>query len=501
MMKKILLFLLLSLLMTGSAFADCLMYIDDFTVTPDQLGTVIELRVKALYSARLNSWILDITYPEGLTPINAVPGADYDITYINSSGNTAINSPIFYPNDDYTRIIGFAYEQGYWYDPNNGNALTSYGAVKWEVGTYEEMIVLYVRVSEDFRGGEIVLNSEFSCTDDTRGGTIRDVYGQQAIDYTVVCNVTVAGPPEAYACYSPDNLTLTFYYDGKRASRSGKTYDLNMGSDEPGWCSDGTYSSVTQVVFDPSFADARPTSTSHWFDGMFSMQSITGMAAYLNTTEVTIMNYMFLGCSGLTSLDLSNFNTANVTSMSYMFQACRGLTSLDLSNFNTANVTSMTGMFLLCDGLTSLDLSNFNTSKVTDMSGMFQNCFGLKTIYSGDGWSTAAVTSSGSMFYNCTNLVGGKGTTYSSSHTNAAYAHIDGGPSNPGYFTAKNASLRGDVDADGNVTISDVTALIDYLLSDNASGVNLTAADCDLDGSITISDVTALIDYLLSGSW
>ncbi len=62
-------------------------------------------------------------------------------------------------------------------------------------------------------------------------------------------------------------------------------------------------------------------------------------------------------------------------------------------------------------------------------------------------------------------------------------------------------ALPGDVDGDGNVTISDVTALIDYLLSGNASGVNLTAADCDLDGNITISDVTALIDYLLSSSW
>ena len=63
------------------------------------------------------------------------------------------------------------------------------------------------------------------------------------------------------------------------------------------------------------------------------------------------------------------------------------------------------------------------------------------------------------------------------------------------------ASTRGDVDGDGNVNISDVTALIDYLLSGNATGVNVTAADCDQDGNVNISDVTALIDYLLSGSW
>lgn len=59
----------------------------------------------------------------------------------------------------------------------------------------------------------------------------------------------------------------------------------------------------------------------------------------------------------------------------------------------------------------------------------------------------------------------------------------------------------GDVDGDGNVNISDVTALIDYLLSSDASSINLDAADCDHDTNVNISDVTALIDYLLSGTW
>ena len=46
-----------------------------------------------------------------------------------------------------------------------------------------------------------------------------------------------------------------------------------------------------------------------------------------------------------------------------------------------------------------------------------------------------------------------------------------------------------------------MTALIDYLLKGNASGISLSGADCDQDGSINIGDVTALIDYLLKGSW
>ena len=62
-------------------------------------------------------------------------------------------------------------------------------------------------------------------------------------------------------------------------------------------------------------------------------------------------------------------------------------------------------------------------------------------------------------------------------------------------------SLKGDVDDNGSVNISDVTTLIDYLLSGNASGINVTAADCNQDSLVNISDVTALIDYLLSGSW
>ena len=58
--------------------------------------------------------------------------------------------------------------------------------------------------------------------------------------------------------------------------------------------------------------------------------------------------------------------------------------------------------------------------------------------------------------------------------------------------------LRGDVNLDEDVTIADVTALIDILLG---SGTTSIAADCDLNGEVGIADVTCLIDYLLSGNW
>lgn len=120
------------------------------------------------------------------------------------------------------------------------------------------------------------------------------------------------------------------------------------------------------------------------------------------------------------------------TSCQDMFLSYMGLTSLNLSNFDTSNVTNMQSMFRDCIELTSLDLSNFNTANVTNMIGMFRDCSALTTIIA-NNWS-ATVTSI-MMFIRCTSLVGGNGTTFNSSHTDAAYAHIDVA-GNPGYFTA-----------------------------------------------------------------
>ena len=329
-----------------------------------------------------------------------------------------------------------------------------------------------------------------------------------------------AKPSEAYACYTPSNTTLTFYYDNLRSTRTGTTFDLNEGHNDPSWYS--YHNSVTEVEFDPSFADARPTSTCSWFYEMSNLTSITGLE-YLNTSEVTDMCCMFALCQQLTSLDLSHFNTANVTDMYGMFAFCQQLTTLDLSHFNTANVADMRHMFHECSSLTSLDLSSFNTANVTNMYCMFVSCFelttldlssfntanvknmvytfefcnSLSTIYVGDGWNTERVTSSEGMFTDCFNLVGGMGTTYDANHVDKAYAHIDGGTSNPGYFTEKPAFVRGDVNGNGVVNMDDLTALINYLVYGTA--VDMTGADANLSGDVGMDDLTALINYLVYG--
>lgn len=243
---------------------------------------------------------------------------------------------------------------------------------------------------------------------------------------------------EPYAVLSDYNTILTFYYDNQKEMRGGMSVGPFEDTADRGW--NGASETITSVIFDASFAACTSlTSTAYWFNGMKNLTSITGLNN-LKTENVTGMMLMFYGCSSLTSLDLSNFNTSNVMVMSDMFFECSSLTSLDLSSFNTSNVTSMSGVFYNCSSLTNLDLSGFNTSKVTDMRYMFSGCSSLTTIVVGDGWSTARVTDSDYMFSRCTKLVGGKGTTYDANHTDAAYAHIDGGIFDPGYFTEKNAA-------------------------------------------------------------
>lgn len=69
------------------------------------------------------------------------------------------------------------------------------------------------------------------------------------------------------------------------------------------------------------------------------------------------------------------------------------------------------------------------------------------------------------------------------------------------YVEPQPEGLRGDVNMNNDVTIADVTALIDYLLSGDPTGISLENANCNLQDEVTIADVTALIDYLLSGVW
>ena len=166
---------------------------------------------------------------------------------------------------------------------------------------------------------------------------------------------------------------------------------------------------------------------------MFSNSQATTLdVSNFDTSKVTNMTSMFED-SQATTIDVSNFDTSKVTYMGGMFEGSQA-TTIDVSNFDTSKVTNMSGMFQASQA-TTLDVSNFDTSNVTNMSAMFYSSTNLKTIYVSNKFNTDKVTSSINMFTGSTNLVGGAGTKYNGSHVDKTYARIDGGTSNPGYFT------------------------------------------------------------------
>ena len=65
----------------------------------------------------------------------------------------------------------------------------------------------------------------------------------------------------------------------------------------------------------------------------------------------------------------------------------------------------------------------------------------------------------------------------------------------------KPVTLRGDVNADGQVSVKDVTDMIDYLMGATVTPFNKFNADADDNNKHSVADVTAIIDYLMSGSW
>ena len=113
-------------------------------------------------------------------------------------------------------------------------------------------------------------------------------------------------------------------------------------------------------------------------------------------------------------------------------------------------------------------------------------------------WSTSLqLDPSGEVFYvrlaNTATAGEYEGTVEAKTSRASAYADVEG-------IVNEEPVMLGDVNMDGDVSISDVTTLIDYLLSGSMTSFDAIAADVNQDDAISIADVTALIDMLLNPS-
>lgn len=301
-----------------------------------------------------------------------------------------------------------------------------------------------------------------------------------------------------------------------------------------------------------------------WIAYQYKGNMPTGTSLALTEGTLGIAENAFYGCEGLVSIDIPNsleyigdyaFNECyNLTSIDipnsvsvigeYAFNWCVGLTSLSIGkSVNTIG----SDVFYGCRNLSSIIVAsgnrnydsrdNCNAIIRTATNSLVMGCMstiipnsvtsiGKGAFVSGSGMTMLVIPSSVTTigdyaFYECGELETVKclGTvppmmagyqcfsedTYSNatllvpSNYEEAYAFADN------WWLFNNiegwgSAGPGDVNGDGQVNITDVTVLIDYLLSGNSSSVSMLGSDVNLDGQVNIADVTALIDELLNSN-
>ena len=149
--------------------------------------TSMILTVSAEFPAYCSAFEANVITPEGMTVTMIEGGADYDITYYNAMGRARTLTPSIatQPGNASHFLVAIS-QDGYWQDPNgeDPSAWVTYGAVKWEAGLYEEFLLVYVTVDENYHGGNVVMETIPSSGRDTRGDTVNEVGDRQEEFYT-----------------------------------------------------------------------------------------------------------------------------------------------------------------------------------------------------------------------------------------------------------------------------------------------------------------------------
>jgi len=318
------------------------------------------------------------------------------------------------------------------------------------------------------------------------------------------------------AILSNDKMTLTFHRGAWNVNDGETTYSIDNDSNNPAWYAERV--NVTKVVFDPSFADARPTSCFGWFRGMSNLENIEGIE-YLNTEEVKTMSYMFNSCEKLKTVDVTHFNTEKVEKMGYMFMNCTGLESIDISGFDYSANTSCYRMFYNCTNLRDVKLGEWKNNTNDQYGYMFSGCSSLETLdLSQLNLPSDAKTTS--MLYGCKSL-SLLNISSSMSILNSSACSGVGTAANPcvidapasfdfgvdtsgdyfkwksGYFKLHSLFANGDVNHDGVVNISDVMMMVNHVIGRTPAGFYVESADQNGDNTVNISDIMYVVNIVI----
>jgi hypothetical protein len=466
-MKQLLL-TLMTLALAGTAMADSYLYLDDFEVIPGQRITV---PVKANFDGRVSGFQLDLTYPQGLTPVSIREGGDMAITYLESDGSEQTQSPAFYPNQAHDCCIAIFTNAGFW-DPDGDGMYEQYGVIKWEAGAYDEMMLLTLNVDEGFTGDEIMLETELSSGSDTRGGTVTDL-GQAGQLYSYVCHVTVkpevtAQPvinvqegDEAYTIMAVGDGVVTLYINGEVVDNPYMVYrteEEQMLEVAATAQEDGKLISevvTVTVVVPPVVVDPDPVEPADY-------------ALTLADAEVLHGNNVVIPVSMTNAEPITAFQTDLYLPEGFELLDAVPAERMAADHILSKNKMADGGVRILCY---SLSISPFTGNE----GELFYITVSVPDDAAGDYTlmlKKSILTTAGEN----------------------AEVRCEDASSNLNVW----AYVIGDANGDGVVTVSDVVAVANNILGKNPQPFIFDAADVNGDGEITVTDVVLIARIVLN---
>ena len=225
------------------------------------------------------------------------------------------------------------------------------------------------------------------------------------------------------------------------------------------------------------------------FTNLSSLQCYKNQLSSLNLTNNTKLTSVNCGENNLSTLNVSGKTTL----------VSLGCYDNQLTSLNVQGCTALTTLSCVGNKLTSLNVQGCNALNDVKVSRNQFTDAGMTTLIN----SLPTRSSSNPGVLGAINVSGDENNVFTATHFAAAQAK---------YWKPKKwngsswvditfGGAKGDVNGDGLVNISDATALVNYLLKGNSTGINLGNSDCNNDGQVNISDATVLINYLLQGHW
>ena len=152
--------------------------------------------MKAHFDAYVSAWLTEIFLPENVSLVGVKKGADMTLTFLDEFGDETSIAPDITRQG--TKLIVAVMAAQYSEDGE------MYGVAKWAPGDYDQMMIMVVKCTEEFQGGEVKLVTDFSCGQDTRPEINENRSSQRAGEGISQLTVEGAGPVEPEVTEKPE---------------------------------------------------------------------------------------------------------------------------------------------------------------------------------------------------------------------------------------------------------------------------------------------------------